>query len=83
MKNNSKMQLNRDILLQSELRSERKALLNAWDIFVANVAFGTKAITDERRAELLKWHNDILDLNESAIKNVPAEIVYYMGGNAL
>lgn len=76
--NNSKMTLNKVKLDHDILVSKRQPLLEAWDTMVANVSFGTKSITESRKKELLKWHQDILHLKESAFENVPQEVKYYI-----
>lgn len=78
MQNQSKMTLNKQELDKQALRANREKLLKAWDIMVANIAFGTKQVTENRKQELIQWHRDILDLKESAFVSVPEEVKYYI-----
>lgn len=62
------------------LRNKRTKLLNAFDTYKTNVAYGITAETDDRKAIILAWYRNILDLVENAFEdnNIPAEIRYYL-----
>lgn len=77
--NKSKLTLNKAQLDHDVISERRKPLLEAWDIMVANAAFGTVKISYIRKEELIEWHQAILDRDEEAINNVPDEVKYYLG----
>lgn len=60
------------------LRQKRKRLLPAWDKLIGNANFGVKTLTEERKAELIAWHQGILDLDKDSFENVPEEVAYYL-----
>lgn len=61
---------------KSELRAQRKDILNAFDIYKTNVYYGIEQ--DEDREQILAWYQDLLDLKETAFKNIPEAIQKYM-----
>lgn len=63
----------------SELRAQRKDILNAFDIYKTNVSFGIEEIeSDADKIIILAWYQDLLDLKESAFENIPEAIQKYM-----
>lgn len=60
------------------LRQKRKKLLPAWDKLIGNANFGVKTISEERKAELIAWHQSVLDLDKEAFENIPEEVAYYL-----
>lgn len=64
------------------LRSKRKTLLRAYDIYKINFYYGIEVV-DTLEAKTAKemiddWYKKILNLDESAINNPPERIKYYM-----
>ena len=61
----------------SVLRSMRKPLLAAFDIYKGNIRYGLQSETEAEHDSIVKWYTDILDLNPDAINNVPAGVAKY------
>lgn len=59
-------------------REKREALLEAFDKYKTNVSYGVKAETNEKKAEILEWYRQLLDLIDSAFDQIPNEIKYYL-----
>ena len=60
--------------IKDGLRLVRSRLLEAFDKWEKAVLRGR----EEDSEEVMIWYRSILDLNETAIKNVPAKIDYYI-----
>lgn len=60
-----------------ELRHRRIKLLKMFDIYKTNVNYGIIKETEEDNNTILKWYQNILDLQEEAFNNVPEEILKY------
>lgn len=65
------------------LRILRKPLLDAFDIYKANVYYGILSETDGEHAEIMIWYNQVRDTEnpegmKQAIENVPAKIKKYL-----
>ena len=56
------------------LRLKRGHLLSAFDIWEKAVLRGR----EEESQEVMKWYYDILDLDETAINNVPEKVKKYL-----
>ena len=68
-------------LAQSQLRSKRQIILEAFDKYKINVYYGITQESDETKAQILEWYQNLLDLNESAFTNIPEVIQYYLPTN--
>ena len=60
------------------IRQLRKPLLEAFDIYKSNVAYGVETETTQDRIEITDWYQDLLDKKESALTNVPLKIQRYL-----
>lgn len=60
------------------LRAKREPLLKAFDIYKSNVAYGVVTETEAQHKEIIKWYNDILNLKEEAIRNIPTAVKKYL-----
>lgn len=60
------------------LRQKRKPLLNAFDIYKSNVSYGVIEETGEEHNQITAWYQSILDLDETALDNVPNSIKRYL-----
>lgn len=64
-----------------ELRALREPLLIAFDKYKSNVNYGVEIETLEQRNIIIKWYNEIKNLNENYIikdENIPKRIKYYL-----
>ena len=59
-------------------RQLRSPILKAFDIYKSNVYYGVITETETQHTEILQWYQQLLDLNEDAIKNVPSAIAKYL-----
>lgn len=66
---------------EDALRTLREPLLAAFDIYKSNVQYGILTETEEERGTVLAWYRDLLNLDESAIREVPKKIQQYVKGN--
>ena len=60
------------------LRSVRKGLLKAFDVYKTNVSFGIVEQTELEIAVAKKWYEKLLDLNEDAFLDIPSQIAKYL-----
>ena len=60
------------------LRSVRKDLLKAFDVYKTNVSFGILLQTELEIAVAKKWYEKLLDLNEDAFLDIPSQISKYL-----
>ncbi len=60
------------------LRMKRKKILAGFDIYKSNINYGLGIETEEEHREINKWYQDLLDLEVSALENIPEKIKYYM-----
>ena len=60
------------------LRTLRKPLLEAFDIYKSNVYYGIVSETEEEHAAVLAWYRKLLDLDDDSLKVVPDEIARYL-----
>ena len=60
------------------LRSVRKDLLKAFDVYKTNVSFGILLQTELENAVAKKWYEKLLDLNEDAFLDIPSQISKYL-----
>lgn len=47
-----------------EVRRARARYLKAFDIYKSNVTYGVESESEERKAEVLEWYSDLLDITE-------------------
>lgn len=66
---------------EDALRTLREPLLAAFDIYKGNVQYGILTETEEEHATVVEWYDALLDLDETAIREVPAKIKKYVRGN--
>ena len=66
---------------EDALRTLREPLLAAFDIYKQNVNYGILTETEEEHASVTAWYRDLCDLDETAIREVPAKIKKYVRGN--
>lgn len=60
------------------IRQLRKPLLEAFDIYKSNIAYGVETETMEERIVITQWYQDLLDKKETALVNVPLKIQRYL-----
>ncbi len=60
------------------LRSVRKDLLKAFDVYKTNVSFGIVKQTELEIAVAKKWYEKLLDLNKEAFLDIPSQIAKYL-----
>lgn len=63
---------------KDNLRNERQPLLEAWDILIGNVNFGSIIITSEEHENLIKWRKNVLELQEESIHNPPELVAQFL-----
>lgn len=61
-------------------RALRRKLLAAFDVYKQNVLYGIDEETPEIRGTVLTWYRKLLDLELSALTEVPAPIAAYVEG---
>lgn len=59
-------------------RQRREPLLNALDIYDKNVSKGRITETETEKAEVDKWYNALLNLEEWAFDSVPEKVKKYI-----
>lgn len=64
--------------INSIIRQLRKPLLEAFDIYKTNIAYGIEVETDEEKEHILAWYNNLLDKNVEALRNIPNKILRYL-----
>lgn len=64
--------------INSIIRQLRKPLLEAFDIYKTNIAYGIEVETDEEKEHILAWYNNLLDKNVDALRNIPNRILRYL-----
>ena len=64
--------------ISSIIRQLRKPLLEAFDIYKTNIAYGIEVETDEEKEHILAWYNNLLDKNVDALRNIPNKILRYL-----
>lgn len=64
--------------INSIIRQLRKPLLEAFDIYKTNIAYGIEVETDEEKERILAWYNNLLDKNVEALRNIPNKILRYL-----
>ena len=60
------------------VRQLRKPLLEVFDIYKSNIAYGVESETEEERAEILSWYQRLLDKDKSALETIPDKIKRYL-----
>lgn len=60
------------------LRTKRKRLFKAFDIFKGNTYLGIDNVSEERKTEIIAWYHKALDLDANAIDNYPQELEKYL-----
>lgn len=66
---------------KQELRAMREPLLTAFDKYKSNVNYGVEIEPLDQREKIIKWYNEIKNLNENYIikdENIPERIKYYL-----
>lgn len=66
-------------------RRKRRMLLEAFDKYKTNVAYGVETEDSTTHTKIVKWYQDLLDLKNSAfiVENIPTRIKYYLSGYEL
>ena len=59
------------------LRKKREPLLKAFDVYKANVNYGIVSETEEQKTTILEWYSKVLNLDETALNNVPSAVSKY------
>lgn len=67
--------------LKTAKRSLREPLLKAFDIYKSNVYYGIITETELEHDLVLGWYQDLCDLKEEALIEVPQMIRKYIKGN--
>ena len=70
-------------LSPSILRAKRKKLLEAFDIYKANLTYGIDQETPAEHQAIIAWYRKLLNMENplevaEAIKDTPAEITQYL-----
>ena len=60
------------------IRQLRKPLLEAFDVYKSNIAYGIESESESDKYEILMWYQDLLDKKESALENIPKKIQRYL-----
>lgn len=60
------------------IRQLREPLLQAFDIYKSNVAYGVETETASEKAEIMSWYKGLLDLMENSLRNIPPKIQRYL-----
>lgn len=60
------------------LRSIRKDLLCAFDVYKSNVNFGILPQTEQEIQTVVGWYKKLLDLKEEAFYSVPSQVAKYL-----
>ena len=60
------------------IRQLRKPLLEAFDIYKSNIAYGVEDETLDERAQITNWYKSLLDLDSRALEDIPQKIKRYM-----
>lgn len=63
------------------LRQKRELILKAFDVYKTNVSYGIYNESVIEHNEIVAWYQSILDLDETAINNVPNVIERYIDVN--
>ena len=63
---------------KNKLRSQREAILTAFDKYKTNVLYGIETETEEQKNEVIEYYNKLLALDEDTINNIPSYLRYYM-----
>lgn len=66
--------------IKASYRAKRSEILNAWDIYKSNVAYGVVIEDEATHNRIVEWYQSILALDYDAIDNVPQEVDRYRGG---
>lgn len=73
--------IRKNIEKKQELRALREPLLIAFDKYKSNVNYGVEFEDEKQRNIIIKWYNEIKNLNENYIikdENIPERIKYYL-----
>lgn len=60
------------------IRQLRKPLLQAFDIYKSNVNYGVETETAAEKAAIMEWYNKLLNLDKTALENIPEKIKRYL-----
>ena len=60
------------------IRQLRKPLLEAFDVYKSNVAYGVEQETSAEHILIMHWYQDLLDKKENALIDVPLKIQRYL-----
>lgn len=60
------------------IRQLRKPLLEAFDVYKSNVAYGVEQETSAEHILIMLWYQDLLDKKENALIDVPLKIQRYL-----
>lgn len=62
------------------IRELRAPLLDAFDIYKTNCIYGIVEESAEQRAKVIEWYNRLLNLDASALTEVPVSVQKYVKG---
>lgn len=60
------------------LRAKRKRAFQAFDIYKSNVEYGVITETEQEHEAIMRWYLSCLELDQSAIENIPDKVGRYM-----
>lgn len=60
------------------IRQLREPLLDAFDIYKTNVQYGIETESKEQHNSIISWYQRLLNLDESALRDVPTPIEKYV-----
>ena len=60
------------------IRQLRKPLLEAFDVYKSNVAYGVEQETSTEHISIMQWYQDLLDKKPNALEDIPLKIQRYL-----
>jgi hypothetical protein len=60
------------------IRQLRKPLLEAFDVYKSNIAYGVETETESERLIIMTWYKKLLDKDKTALVNIPQKIQRYL-----
>ena len=79
IKSISKNDLNKLGVYENEgIRQLRKPLLEAFDVYKSNIAYGVESETSTEHLEIIVWYEKLLNKDKDALENIPAKILRYL-----
>lgn len=64
--------------IDNGIRQLRKPLLEAFDVYKSNIAYGVETETESERLIIMTWYKKLLDKDKTALVNIPQKIQRYL-----